>query len=298
MKTLNIALVACILFSLTLMAQEKSVRERRGDRYSFTNNYVKAISTYTRTKNLSVDGQRALAEAYHKMDQNQQSEETYAALIGAGIGIIPEDYYQYSMVLKINGRYTESNHWMNKFADQKPNDLRVMDYRANKSKLAGLLIDNPELYIEHQTMNTDALDFGTAFYDDQVVFASTRTHRKLFVSKYNWTHQPFWSMYISEVEDGQLKTPVRFAKALNGNLHDGPVSMSNQNTFMAFTRNNYRDKSKDKVVELQIWFSSLADGKWSKPEPFTHNNSAYSVAHPWLSADGKTMFFASDKPGG
>lgn len=91
MKTLNIALVACILFSLTLMAQEKSVRERRGDRYSFTNNYVKAISTYTRTKNLSVDGQRALAEAYHKMDQNQQSEETYAALIGAGIGIIPED---------------------------------------------------------------------------------------------------------------------------------------------------------------------------------------------------------------
>jgi len=298
MKTLFIPLIACILISLNLTAQEKSGKELRGEKYSFNYNYDKAIKTFSNTKNLSVDGQRALAVSYHKTDQNILAEETYATMIGAGIDIIPEDYYNYAMVLKINGKYAESNQWMDKFAAIKTNDLRVLDYHANKSRLADLQKDNGEVYIEHQTMNTDALDFGTAYFNDQVVFASTRTNRKIFVSKYNWTNKPFWSMYISEVKDGQLKTPERFAKGLNGKLHDGPVSFSNQGTYMAFTRNNYDDKSKDKVVELQIWFSRLTEEEWSKPTPFTHNNPAYSVAHPCLSADGNTMYFTSDMPGG
>ncbi len=298
MKTLFIPLIACILISLNLTAQEKSRKELKGERYSFNYSYDKAIKTYTNTENLSVDGQRALAVSYHKVDQNRLSEETYAKMIGAGIDIIPEDYYNYAMVLKINGKYTESNQWMNQFAAIEPNDLRVLDYLANKHKLADLQKNNSEIYIEHQTMNTDALEFGTAYFNDQVVFASTRTNRKIFVSKYNWTNKPFWSMYVSEVEDGQMKTPEPFAKKLNGKLHDGPVSFSNQDTFMAFTRNHYRDRSKDKVVELQIWFSSLIDGKWSKPEPFTHNNTEYSVGQPCLSADGNTMYFTSDMPGG
>jgi outer membrane protein OmpA-like peptidoglycan-associated protein len=298
MKTLFIPLIACILISLNLTAQEKSRKELKGERYSFNYNYDKAIKTYTNTENLSVDGQRALAVSYHKVDQNRLAEETYAKMIGADIEIIPEDYYNYAMVLKMNGKHTESNQWMDQFAAIKKNDLRVLDYLANKSRLAELQKDNGEVYIEHQTMNTDALDFGTAYYDDKVVFASTRTSRKIFVSKYNWTNKPFWSMYVSEVEDGQMKPPEPFAKKLNGKLHDGPVSFSNQDTFMAFTRNHYRDRSKDKVVELQIWFSSLIDGKWSKPEPFTHNNTEYSVGQPCLSADGNTMYFTSDMPGG
>ena len=298
MKTIFIPLIACILISINLTAQDKSRKELKGDRYTFNYDYDKAIKNYNKTKNLTVDGQRALAESYHKLDQNKLAEETYAKMIGADIDIIPEDYYNYAMVLKMNGKYAESNQWMDQFAAIRTNDLRALDYLTNKSRLADLQIDNGEVYIEHQTMNTDALEFGTAYYDDKVVFASTRTHRKLCVSKYNWTNKPFWSMYVSEVEDGQMKTPERFAKALNGKLHDGPVSFSNQDTYMAFTRNHYRDRSKDKVVELQIWFSQLTDGKWSKPEPFTHNNPAYSVGQPSLTTDGNTMYFTSDMPGG
>ncbi|MDA8686364.1 OmpA family protein, partial [Robiginitalea sp.] len=39
-------------------------------------------------------------------------------------------------------------------------------------------------------------------------------------------------------------------------------------------------------------------GAWSEPESLSINSSEYSVAHPALSPDGKTLYFASDRPGG
>jgi len=298
MKKIFIPLIALIVFSINVTAQEKSNKEIKGDKSSFNYSFDKAIKSYTHDKTLSVEGQRMLAESYHKTDQNILSEETYSKLISANEGIIPEDYYNYAMVLKMNGKYDESNKWMDKFVTLKPEDLRGRDYVANRSELENLQKGNGEYKIEHQTVNTDALDFGTSYYKNKIVFASTRTNHKIFVRKYNWTHKPFWDMYITDVDKGQLNSPKIFNKGLNGKLHDGPVCFSNDGNFMAFTRNNYNDKSKDRVIELQIWFSNFKNGKWSKPTPFVYNNAAYSVGHPCLTPDGKTMYFTSDMPGG
>jgi outer membrane protein OmpA-like peptidoglycan-associated protein len=213
-------------------------------------------------------------------------------------GILPEDYYNYAMVLKTNGKDDEAGKWMDKFIELKPDDLRAKDYVANHNESTNLLNDAGKYRIEHLNVNTDALDFGPSYYKDKIVFASSRVTPELKVRKYTWTRKPFWDMYISEVDGGQLKTPEIFDKSLNGKMHDGPSSFSNDGTFMAFTRNNYHDKSKDRVVELQIWFSSYKDGKWSKPEPFILNNKEYSVGHPCMTSDGNTMYFTSDMPGG
>jgi len=298
MKKIFIPLIALIVTCMNVTGQEKSYKEIKGDKSSFNYSFDKAIKSYTHDKHLSVEGQRMLAESYHKIDQNIKSEEAYSKLMTQGTGIIPEDYYNYAMVLKMNGKYDESNQWMDKFVILKPGDLRVIDYVANSSKLAKLQQDNGEFQIKHQSINTDALDFGTSYYKNKVVFASTRTHFKFFVRKYNWTKEPFWNMFIADVDSNQLKNPVIFNRSMNGNLHDGPACFSNDGNFMAFTRNNYHIKNMTRVIELQIWFSSFKDGKWSKPIPFVHNNTAYSVGHPCLTSDGNTMYFTSDMPGG
>jgi tetratricopeptide (TPR) repeat protein len=95
-------------------------------------------------------------------------------------GILPEDYYNYAMVLKTNGKYDEANKWMDKFKELKPDDLRAKDYAANKNELTNLLKDNGKYKIKHLNVNTDALDFGTCYYKNKIVFASTRTNLKLF----------------------------------------------------------------------------------------------------------------------
>ncbi|MFZ4398924.1 MAG: hypothetical protein ACOYO1_02730 [Bacteroidales bacterium] len=297
MKKIIIPVLALIIICFNVTAQEKSKKELRGDKFTFRYSYEKAIDIYTHTNNLSVDGQRNLALSYHKLKRNVQSEEAYSKLLTMSGGNMPDDYYNYAMVLKCNGKYTESGVWMEKFTQLKPEDLRAKDYVANSSKLPGLLIDNGKYKIIHQNANTSAYDFGTSYYKDKIVFSSSRSN-KMFPKKYNMTGKPFLNMYIAEVKSGQMQSPESFDKKLNGNLHDGPASFSNNGNFMAFTRNNYHDKSDDRIVELQIWFSDFLNGKWSKPEAFVLNKKEYSVGHPCLSADGKTMFFTSDMPGG
>jgi len=298
MKNLFILIIVFIGTCINVFAQKKSSEELKGDKYSFSYSFDKAIDSYTHAKQLSLDGQRRLADSYHKIDQNIKSEEIYLKLMSSPDGILPEDYYNYAMVLKTNGKYDEANKWMDKFIELKPDDLRAKDYVANNNELTNLLKDAGVYKIEHLNVNSDVLDFGTSYYKNEIVFASSRITPGSNVRKYNWTRKPFWDMYISEVDGGQLKKPEIFDLDLNGKMNDGPASFSNGGTFMAFTRNNYHDRSKDRVVELQIYFSSYKDGNWSNPVPFVLNNEEYSVGQPCLTSDGNTMYFTSDMPGG
>lgn len=299
MKNIIIPIVVFIAMSISSFAQEeKSRRELRGDKYVFRYAYDKAIDAYTHTKNLTVEGQRRLAESYHNLNQNVEAEEVYAKLINKAEGVLPEDHYNYATVLKINGKYDEAARAMDKFAELKPTDLRARNYIDNKAELSNLLKDDGKYKINQLDVNTDAEDFGTSYYKDKIVFTSSRSTPKMIVRKYTWTKKPFWDMYVSEVKDGQLQDAKKFNRNLNSKLHDGPASFSNDGTFMAFTRNNCKDKTKDKVVEIQILFSSYKDEKWSKPEPFVLNNEGYSVGHPCLTSDGNSMYFTSDMPGG
>jgi len=296
----NIIIPILLLISLTInsFAQEKSRQELSGDKFAFKYFFDKAIVSYNRAKQLTPEGQRHLADAYHQLDQDIDSEIAYAKLLSLKDGILPEDYFNYSKVLKANGKYEEAFTCMDKFTELKPNDLRVKDYKAHKADLSELLKDDGKYKLANISINTDADDFGTCYLKNSIVFASTRAVAKMIKRSSNWNGKPYLNMYASEVSDNQLKKPEIFDKGLDGKLHDGPASFNKEGTYIAFTRNNYNDKSKDKVVELQIYFSSYLDGKWSKPIPFIFNNETYSVGHPCLTADGSTMYFTSDMPGG
>jgi len=298
MKKLLIPIIILIGIGVNAFAGDKSTKEKRGDKYFRVYSFDKAIDSYTHAKKLSVEGQRKLAKSYQNLNQKTQSEEAYAKLTSTAGGTLPEDYYNYAMLLKSDGKYDESNKWMDKFNELKPEDLRAKDYAANKTELADLSKDDGKYKVEHLNVNTDADDFGPSYYKNKIVFVSTGANPDLMKRTYNWNGKPFLNMYVSEVDNNQLKSPEKFDKKLNGKLHDGPASFSKDGNYMAFTRNNYDTKRKDKIVNLQICFSTYKDGKWSKPEPFILNNKDYSVGHPCLSADGNTMYFSSDMPGG
>lgn len=298
MKKLFILIIAFMCLSISAEAQEKSRKELKGDQYTFNYSYDKAILIYKHTKDLTMDGKRNLAVAYQKTGDFAKAESVYADIIKSSSGIIPEDYYNYSMLLKSAGKYFEANIQMDQFAKLKPYDLRVIDYMANKDNLQKYLIDMNEFNVTVMKINSNDQDFAPAFFKNQIVFASTRAKMRMIKKSYNLNGKPFLNMYVSKLNEEQLKSPKIFDKGLNTKLHDGPASFNKEGTFMAYTRNHNHDKSEDKVVELQIFFSTFIDGKWTTEIPFNQNNESFNVAHPSLSADGKTMFFVSDMPGG
>jgi len=283
---------------MTGFTLDKSNREKRGDKYFFVYSFDKAIESYTSTKELTIEGQRRLAASYDNMHQNMLSEAAYLELINFPEGVLPEDYYNYAMILKTNGKYNESNKAMDKFNLLKPNDLRAKDYVANKGEVMNLLKDDGTYNVSTLNFNTNADNFGPAYYKDKIVFASSGDNPKASQKKCNWTGKPCLNLYVAELEGTQLKEPELFDENFSRKMNDGPASFSNEGNFMAFTRNHYDLKKKERVVRIEISFSSYVDGEWTTPEPFVLNNKEYSVGHPSLTEDGNTMYFASDMPGG
>jgi len=293
-----IPLAIGIGISINALAQVKSNKELKGDKYYTIYAFGKAVDSYNHTKQLSIEGQRRLAESYHNLDQNAASEIEYSKLINITRELSPEDYYSYAMVLKMNGKYDKADTAMGKFAALKPDDLRAKSYVAHKNELPKLLSDRGYYKVYRMDINTNDDDFGTCYYKDKIVFTSSRSTGKMIVRNDNWSMKPFLDIYVSEMDGAQLKKPKIFRKRLDGKLNDGPASYSNDGTFMAFTSNNHDAKRKDKIIRIEIYFSTLKDGKWSKAEPFFLNNKEYSVGHPALTLDGKTMYFSCDMPGG
>lgn len=298
MKSLIITITLCIVASLSALAADKSNRELKGDKYYFTYAFDKAIDLYKRSKDLTVEGQRRLAKSYSNIGKFKESEIAYSKLVTMTDGNQSEDFFNYAMILKSNGKYEESNTWMDKYKDLKPNDLRSKDYVANKGNINSMKTDDGKYKVLHLDLNTEAQDFGTSYYKNSIVFASSRSNAKMIARKSNWNGEPYLDMYISEIDGDQLKKPKAFSKKLDGKMHDGPASFSADGNFAAFTKNNYDLLKKDKVVSLQIFFTNNTNGKWSNEEPFYLNNKDYSVGHPCLSANGNTMYFVSDMPGG
>ena len=298
MKTAFISMILLATLAFNSKAQEISKREKRGDKYAFSYSYDKAIKQYNKADELTMNGQRNLAKSYSETHQHALSASTYETIVSNQGSVNNEDYYNYAMVLKSTGNYTEAAKWMDKFQQAAPDDLRSKSYAAYKSELVAMQLHNDKNKIERLEFNSEAQEFAPDYYQQSLVYSSSQPRSGFIKRSNNQNGQPYLQIYTAEVSDGQLQKEKQLAKKLNTRYHDGPASFSNDQTYMAFTRNTERDRTKDKVVELQIWFSTFVDGKWSKEEPFAFNNPEYSVGHPYLTESGNTMYFVSDMPGG
>ncbi len=245
MKKLYIPLIVFIGLNFNVLSQEKSRSELKGDKYVFRYSYNEAIESYTDTKELTLDGKRKLADSYHKVGKNVESEIVYSEIVSFSTGVTPEDHFSYAMILKANGKYEEAHKALDKFAALKPEDLRAKDYAAHKDEFSAFTIDDGKYKTEHLNLNTDAEDFGTSYYtSNKVVFASTRGISR---RKYNGNGKSFLNMYVSVVEDAQLKDPETFNKDFNSKMHDGPASFSMMAHLWHSQETTYEIKAKTRL---------------------------------------------------
>jgi outer membrane protein OmpA-like peptidoglycan-associated protein len=297
MKNVITILVIFSSICLNVTAQEKTKKESRGDAFNFLNNFEKAIGNYEATM-LTEEGLRKYAIALQKAERYLEAEIQFANLVNSSKGKVPEDYFRYATSLKQNEKYTEYFIWMDQFAVLQPNDLRVKSYYANRGNFNSLFVDQKKQTIQHLDMNSAHQDFGIDSLDSKHVFTSNRTKNVMIKRIDNRTGEPFLGLYTVDVKERKTSNLENFDKQLKSKTHVGPASFSNQGTFMAFTRNNIKDKSDDKIVELQIFFSSFSNASWSEPIGFSYNDQSYSAGQPYLIEDGSTMYFVSNMSGG
>jgi len=176
--------------------------------------------------------------------------------------------------------------------------IRAQETKENNDLYSILLNNKTKFKINNLDINTKKQDFGTAYYLDKIVFTSSRTNSRFIRRVGDKNKLPFLDLYVAKQENLKLVNVKPFNKSINKKYHEGPASFNKLGTFMAFTRNNYGGKSKDDAVKLQLFTSEFKNKKWTEAKPVNFNSNEYSVAHPALTVDGKTMYFTSDMPGG
>jgi len=154
--------------------------------------------------------------------------------------------------------------------------------------------------INATAINTSQLEFSPAFYQNGIVFATSRYTQGLRDKKINET---FFELFYAESDGrGTPLKPKEFSVQMNSQLHEGPVTFSRDGSVIYFTRNNLkkgvRKADAGGTVRLKIYEAQKGANDWQNVKELSFNSNEYSACHPTLSADGNTLYFSSDMPGG
>lgn len=305
MKTTHLLYVVVVAIILSGCAQIK-----KAERLYQGFEYAKAIPVYEKVA--SKDNKHQTL-AYQRLGDISRLSSRFEEAAGwyekavATKDVDPEVYINYGQVLRSLGKYAEAIEQFETYMSIKPDDKRAKlfaDYCRqflNKDDLA--------MFYEVKNvkgLNTSFSDFSPVIVNGQIVFTSDRTSGN--GKKYGWTGAYYLDLYkagLPDENDPEKELSVKpepFSKELNMTYHDGPASFTADNNTIWFTRVFRKMGDADTTGyftnKLKIFSSKFDGNKWSQPEPFYLNNDRYSVGHPAISADGKTLYFVSDMPGG
>jgi outer membrane protein OmpA-like peptidoglycan-associated protein len=149
-------------------------------------------------------------------------------------------------------------------------------------------------------LNSESPDYSPAFYQNGLVYVSSR--RKTGTTDRR-TGETYAELYFAPFDPNlNPAKPQRFSLDINSILHEGPVTFSRDFKQMYYTQNNMKDgspKADDKGVRrLKIYEAYRGPYTWQNRGELPFCSDLYSCAHPSLSADGSTLYFSSDMPGG
>ncbi len=307
-KLLLITLALCTMS----MAYATSPVVQVGDWYYKQFDFTKAIEFYKRAlKKNSNDAyvQQRIADSYRLMNDWVKAEPYYQALAANDNANVLNKLY-YAEALRANQKYAEAKVSYKAYLDRVPTDNSVKDRMNGTDLLDDLSKDKGFYEIKNLDINSPLSDFGVSFYKDTgIYFCSNRMPDAYIKRVDSWTGGTFLQIYESFKEDstGGFKTAALMkANQPNKKFHEGTSNYNEKMQEIYFDRSNYNGRraftSADKTVKIKIfrvvWLPD--QNKWGEEaiEAVPFNDKEYSTGHPSLTKDGKTLFFASDRPGG
>lgn len=295
LKTWVLLLGICIM-PLALSAQ--SGLRKRADKYYQIHDYEEAIKTYLRYINKNreeLTPKARLADSYRQLNQLEEAAKWYQEVVN-NYKISPEFYFQYGETLKGLGKYEAARKWFLKYAETNPE--KGLHYAGS----VGHAIDkvgSPTAYrVNAEFVNTGAADFAPAFFKDQIVFASSRIDFSGNDKARDEVNYPF---ITSRDQNNYLRKPALLHQRIKA-ANEGPIAYAKNGRWVALTRNNFVNGKRQipsSGINLNLQIAEvLPNGEWQNAQYFRHNGSNFSTAYPSFSADGNTLYFASDRPGG
>jgi outer membrane protein OmpA-like peptidoglycan-associated protein len=266
--------------------------------------YSAAIPLYEKVsvKNQTVEVIQKLGDCYYFTNNFEKAQEQYSLLVQSKN--LDEGYYfRYSQTLKAKGKYGEANDLMRKFYLISNNEVAIEKLKKDIKELKNVTDIGERFSIQNLALNTKNSEFGGFVLGDNLVFAAVKKKPTLLDKKYKWNNELYLNLVSISLKNVNANDSIvsYFSKDLKSPMHESNAIFTKDGKTMYFTRNNSnngrRGKNADKISNIQIFRAELVGNKWINIKALPFNSPDYSVEHPALSPDEKTLYFASDMPG-
>lgn len=321
-KLQKICFAACCILALSGSVNAQYILKAADQQFELFN-YAKAIDLYEQAfrKKESLHTAEHLAMAYAVINNYKQAESWYA--IAAKMpGSKPENLLGYAKALQGNSKYREAKMQYKAYIETSKDIPKIQAnvWLASCDSAIKWMKQPKQIEItNHKALNSQQSDWGSAEYNGATVFTSDRT---TFSSRlpgqspflkfdgtrmpdqkiYGWTGNGYLKLYIQASSTDSLKL---FPLQTGASYHIGSASFTTDGNTMYFTMTKIpeslnRRNNKLSTVNVSI-YSSVKDagGHWGAPVAFDYNAiNEYSVGDPFISGDGTSLYFSSNKPGG
>ena len=301
-KTLTLILVTLFSYSF-VFSQNNSTK--KADRLYDRLQFVKAAEEYLKLSDSELNSDYVitkLANCYYNLFETSEAEKWFKKIVNKNPDA--ELIYKYSQMLKANGKYKESNLWMNKFSEMKPYDSRAVSFKNTPNYIDKIINKGKRFNIQNLKINSEYSDFGATIYKNKLYFVSSR-NEKATSRNYGWNDEPFLDIFSSTINDKGSHLPADLFDELNSKFHEGIVSFTPDGNTAYFTRESYYEDEyqKDslnntKYSQLYIYKATKLKDSWDTFESLEMNDVNFSNKNPIVSPDGKHLYFSSNMPGG
>ena len=291
------------VFSFNSYAQKAQIAsaDKKYDNFA----YIDAIKTYERVAEKgykSVDMFQKLGNSYYFNGELDKAAKWYDELFAMAPDQEPEYLYRYAQSLKAVGQTDKANEMLEKFRQKAGNDNRASLIKKNRNYQDIIRANSGRYKIEDAGINSKYSDYGSSLYGNKLVFTSARDTGSLMQRKHKWTNESFTNLYYSDLGEEMAPGKVnKFSKKVKSKFHESSAVFTKDGQTMYFTRNNFLDGKKGKdgkeITLIKIYKATFENDDWAKITELPFDSDSYSTAHPVLSPDEKTLYFASDMPG-
>lgn len=147
------------------------------------------------------------------------------------------------------------------------------------------------------SVNSELSEIGASFFKNKFIILSNKKRRHYETTINEDTKTPNNNLYCVNVDStGNLTFPLLFASAIDSKDNEGTITFTPDENKVFFTQNSKENPNTYKLYTADLDVKS--DKYWTNITELKLMDDQYSVETPFVSNDGKKLYFSSNIPGG
>ena len=292
--------VAFVLFACTDKATKfynSGLERYENEEYDLAAHDLQQAVTYGAPKKNSY---YTIAESYRKSNRLHLAEEYYRKAIEAGCDEDNALFYL-GLAMKANGNYLGAQSQFKKFLKEGYDETLLLRAKEEINAIDQIMAVGfrKDFYKvrNFKALNTEAIEYSPILYNDRTLyFTSSRGEGPIYPGQ----GTRYKDIFSYTFDGGANRSGVvrKLPELINEpRRHESSATFSSDGRTMIFSRSG-NGKRNDYIEQIDLFESKLEGGQWSTPTRLDISVDEAWDSSPFLTKDGKTLYFSSNREGG